>query len=103
VHLLSWPYLPAASTSFLLGSVVAYKLSTAIVFRQHRLKSRKTEFASFVTIGGFGLLVNGAVIFIGAELLGVHYPITKCVAAGSTFSSNFVLRRQILFVRRAAF
>jgi putative flippase GtrA len=103
VHFLSWGYLAAATTSFLLGSVVAYKLSTALAFRQHRTESRKTEFASFLAIGGVGLLVNGVVIFIGANLLGMHYLIAKCAAAGSTLTTNFVLRRQILFVRRAAF
>ena len=103
VHFLSWGYLPAATTSFLVGGVVAYQLSTMIAFKQHRLTSRKTEFASFVAIGGVGLLVNAAVIFIGVNLLGLHYLIAKCVAAGFTFTCNFIARRQILFVRRTAF
>jgi putative flippase GtrA len=103
VNFLSWGYLPAATTSFLVGAVVAYQLSTMIAFEQHRLTSRKTEFASFVAIGGIGLLVNGAVIFIGVNLLGLHYLIAKCVAAGFTFTCNFIARRQILFVRRTAF
>jgi putative flippase GtrA len=103
VHFLSWGYLPAATTSFLVGAVVAYQLSTMIAFKQHRLTSRKTEFASFIAIGGIGLLVNGAVIFIGVNLLGLHYLIAKCVAAGFTFTCNFIARRQILFVRRTAF
>ena len=103
VHFLSWGYLPAATTSFLVGAVVAYRLSTMIAFKHHRLTNRKTEFASFVAIGGIGLLVNGAVIFIGVNLLGLHYLIAKCVAAGFTFTCNFIARRQILFVRRTAF
>jgi putative flippase GtrA len=103
VHFLSWGYLPAATTSFLLGSVVAYQLSTTIAFKQHRLASRKTEFASFVAIGGVGLLVNGAVIFVGVNLLGMHFLIAKCAAAGFTFACNFIMRRQILFVRRIAY
>jgi putative flippase GtrA len=103
VHFLSWGYLPAATTSFLVGAVVAYQLSTIIAFKQHRLTSRKAEFASFVAIGGIGLLVNGAVMFIGVNLLGLHYLIAKCVAAGFTFTCNFIARRQILFVRRTAF
>jgi len=56
-----------------------------------------------VATGGVGLLVNGAVIFIGVNLLGLHYLIAKCVAAGFTFTSNFIARRQILFVRRTAY
>jgi putative flippase GtrA len=103
VHFLSWGYLAAATSSFLVGAVVAYQLSTAIAFKEHRLTSRKTEFASFVAIGGIGLVVNAAVIFIGINYLGLHYLIAKCVAAGFTFTCNFVARRQILFVRRTAF
>jgi putative flippase GtrA len=103
VHFLSWGYLPGATTFFLFGSIVAYQLSTTIAFKRHRLTSRKTEFAGFVAIGGVGLLVNGTVIFIGANLLGLHYLVAKCVAAGFTFTTNFVLRRQILFIRQTAF
>jgi len=103
VHFWSWGYLSAATTSFLIGAVVAYQLSTTIAFKQHRLASRKTEFASFVAIGGVGLLVNAAVIYVGVNLLGLHYLIAKCVAAGFTFTCNFIARRQLLFVRRTAF
>ncbi len=103
VQFLSWGYLPAATTSFLVGAVIAYQLSTAIVFKQHRLASRKTEFTSFVAIGGIGLVVNAAVIFIGVNFLGLHYLVAKCTAAGFTFTCNFIARRQLLFVRRTAF
>jgi putative flippase GtrA len=102
VHFLSWGYLAAATTSFLVGAVVAYRLSTAIAFRQHRLANRKTELAGFVAIGGVGLLVNAAVIFAGVNVLGLHYLVAKCGAAGFTFTCNFIARRQILFVRRTA-
>jgi putative flippase GtrA len=103
VHFLSWGYLAAATTSFLVGAVVAYQLSTSIAFKHHRLASRKMEFASFVAIGGVGLLVNAAVIFVGVNFLGLHYLIAKCVAAGFTFTCNFIARRQLLFIPRTAF
>ena len=101
VHFLGWGYLPAAATSFLLGAAVAYKLSTTITFKQRRLENRKAEFACFVAIGGVGLLINGAVMFAGVNLLGLRYLVAKCVAAGFTFACNFILRRQILFTRPA--
>lgn len=103
VRFLSWGYLVAATMSFLIGTVVAYLVSTLIAFKQHRLSSRAAEFAGFAAIGGIGLLVNAAVMFIGVNFLGMHYLIAKCVAAGFSFACNFVLRRQILFVRRAAY
>jgi putative flippase GtrA len=102
VHFLSWGYLSAATASFLVGAGVAYQLSTAIAFKEHRLTSRKTELASFVAIGGIGLVVNASLIFIGVNLLGLHYLIAKCVAAGFTFTCNFIARRQLLFVRSTA-
>ncbi len=102
VHFLSWGYLSAATASFLVGAVVAYQISTSIAFKEHRLRSRKAEFASFVAIGGVGLVVNAAVIFIGVNWFGLHYLAAKCAAASFTFTSNFVARRQLLFVRRPA-
>jgi putative flippase GtrA len=103
VHFLSWGYLPAATASFMVGAVVAYELSTAIAFKEHRLANRKAEFAGFVAIGGVGLLVNSAVMFVGVNFLGLHYLVAKCVTAGFTFTCNFVARRQILFVRPTAY
>ena len=103
VHFLSWNYLSAATTSFVAGAVVAYELSTTIAFKQHRLDNRRAEFASFVAIGAIGLLVNMAAMFVAVNYVGLHYLIAKCVAAGFTFTCNFVARRQILFVRRPVF
>ena len=102
VHFLEWGYLPAATTSFLIGAVVAYRLSTAIAFKQHRLTNRTAEFVGFVAIGGVGLAVNAIVIFVGVDVLGLHYLIAKCVAAGFTFTCNFFVRRQTLFTSRTA-
>ena len=103
VHFLSWNYLPAATTSFLIGAIVAYELSTTIAFKQHRLNDRRAELASFVAIGAVGLLVNTAAIFVAVHFLGLHYLIAKCISAGFTFTCNFIARRQILFVRRPVF
>jgi putative flippase GtrA len=101
VHFFSWGYLSAATTSFLAGAWVAYELSVRIAFRQHRLRDRRAELASFVAIGAIGLLVNAAVIYIGVRFLGLHYLIAKGLAAGFTFTCNFIARRQILFVGRS--
>jgi putative flippase GtrA len=98
VHFFSWGYLSAAATSFLAGAWVAYELSVRIAFKQHRLRDRRAELASFVAIGAIGLLINATVIYIGVRFLGLHYLIAKCVAAGFTFTCNFIARRQILFV-----
>lgn len=95
-------YVAAATVSFLAGASVAYILSLRFAFKDHRLKDRRAEFLGFVAIGTFGLAINAGVIFVAVKYWGLHYLIAKCVAAGCTFLCNFVVRRQLLFLRPAA-
>lgn len=97
VHVLHWHYLVAATASFLAGTVVAYLLSVKLAFKEHRLRHRSTEFAGFVAIGTAGIAVNAGVMGIAVRYFGLHYMIAKCLAAGFTFTGNFIARRQILF------
>jgi putative flippase GtrA len=102
VHYLSWWYVAAATVSFLIGLLVGYVLSVTLVFKYRRLKDPRMEFVSFAGIGMVGVAVNAAAIFFGVKILGVHYLVAKCGAAGFTLLWNFAARRQFLFVRRAA-
>ena len=100
VHYLSWWYVAASTASFLVGLLVGYVLSVALVFKYRRLEDPRFEFASFAGIGVVGVVINAAVISFGVKTLGLHYLIAKCGAAGFTFIWNFVARRQFLFVQR---
>lgn len=102
VHFLSWGYLAAATVSFLAGAVVAYVLSLRLAFKEHRLRNQSAEFVSFVAIGTAGLVVNAGVMAVAIGYCGLHYLLAKCVAAGFTFTCNFIGRRQLLFIRRSA-
>jgi putative flippase GtrA len=51
VHYLSWWYVAAATSSFLVGLLVAYVLSVTLVFKYRRLQDPRVEFASFAGIG----------------------------------------------------
>jgi putative flippase GtrA len=97
VRFFSVGYLAAATASFLVGACVAYVLSVKFAFKQHRLSDRRAEFLTFVAIGTAGLAINSGVIYLAVQYLGLHYLLAKCVAAGFTFSCNFIARRQILF------
>ena len=94
VRYCNWWFLAAATASFLSGVVVAYLLSVQFIFTQHRLHDRKAEFVSFAALGGVGLGINAAVIFMAVSFLGLHYIAAKFLAAGITFCCNFVSRRQ---------
>jgi putative flippase GtrA len=97
VHFFLWWYLAAATASFLSGLVVGYSLCVAFVFKFRKLKDWRVEFLSFAAIGAAGLLINTLVMGFTVKYLGMHYLIAKCVAAGLTFSWNFLARRTWLF------
>ena len=99
VRFLKFGYTTAATLSFLAGATVAYTLSVRLAFKDHRLKDRRTEFISFVAIGGLGLALNAGIIALATSYFDLHYLLAKLLAAGSTFGFNFVARRQMLFVR----
>jgi putative flippase GtrA len=103
VHFGSIAYIPAATVSFLAGAIVAYELSVKLAFTRHRLRDRRAELISFVAIGAVGLVINAAVIFWAVNYMALHYLFAKCIAAGFTFTCNFALRRQFLFVQRTSF
>ncbi len=98
VQVLKWGNLAAAAIAFLAGACVAYALSVRFVFTQHRLRNRRAEFAGFVAIGAVGLALNIGVIYLCMRNLGLQVLTAKAVAAGFSFSCNFVARRQALFV-----
>ena len=95
-------YLLAASFSFVLGGIVAYHLSVKYVFSQRRIGKAATELTLFITLGVVGLLVNVAVIAMSVNLWHVPLPLSKLLAAGTTFSCNFVLRKWLLFTTAPA-
>ena len=98
VHYLAWWFVAAATSSFLC-LFVAYVLSVTRVFHYRRLQDKSIEFASFAGIGVVGVAINAAAISFGVKILGVHYLLAKCGAAGFTFVWNFLARRQFLFVQ----
>ena len=100
VQLTSMNYLVAAGISFTLGAAVAYVVSIRFAFHHHRLRDRRAEFASFVALGVPGLFVNVGVISILVRFFGLDIFTAKGVAALTTFSMNFLVRRQVLFVRK---
>lgn len=102
VHFFAWGYLAAATVSFLAGACVAYGLSVTLVFKRRRLRDRRAEFAGFVMIGAVGVAINAGVIYFAVRYLGLHYLIAKGIAAGFTFTCNFLARRQILFVQHSS-
>jgi putative flippase GtrA len=100
VEVFGWQYLLAATLSFLVGTVVVYWVSVRHAFAVRRVTDRRAEFGYFATIGGIGVLLNLALMYVLVDLAGIHYLWAKVVSAGFTFVTNFSLRRWFLFSPR---
>lgn len=94
-----WPYLLAASASFITGGICLYTLSVKLVFRFRQLPNPALELPLFIALGLVGLAVNGVVMFLVVSTCHVSYLAGKGAASICTFSVNYLLRRNTMFAR----
>jgi len=90
-------YLASAAVAFLAGTTVSYVLSVAWVFDTRRVASKAAEYALFVLVGVVGLALNEGLLWAFTEALGLHYLVSKVVAATLIFGWNFGARKLLLF------
>ncbi len=92
-----WPYLVAATASFVAGGVFLYFASVTVVFRVRRITNPALELTAFLALGVAGLVVNLVVIALAVELAHASYVVAKGASAVCTFGANFLLRRNMMF------
>ncbi len=90
-------YLASAAVAFLAGTTVSYVLSIVWVFDIRRVASKAAEYALFVLVGTVGLALNEVLLWVFTEPLGLHYLVSKVVAATLIFGWNFGARKLLLF------
>ncbi len=93
------PYHMAAGAAFIAGLVVAYLGSVAWVFSERACRNHQVEFAVFAAIGFAGLLINEGVLTICVEWMSITLPAAKLLSAGIVFTSNYFMRKELLFTR----
>ena len=96
-ELLGVPYLLSNAVSFVLGATVVYVGGILWVFRRRRMADRRAEYFVFVAIGIGGLAVNEGVLWLFTSTAGLHYTLSKAVAAAASFMFNFIVRKVTLF------
>jgi len=101
VELAGWHYLTASVLAFICGGLVAYALSIRFVFQQHRVRTRSLELTCFLALGTAGVAVNTLVLSVAIGVAGLGLLTAKFCAAGCTFATNFILRRNLLFASDA--
>lgn len=93
-------HLISAACAFILGLVVNYLLSISWVFANHNQNNRWIEFFVFAIIGIVGLGFNELIIYLGTDIVGLHYMLSKLISTIIVFFWNFFARKLILFKKR---
>jgi putative flippase GtrA len=78
----------ASTIGYAASSVVNYFLNYSFTFNSAQRHRRSLP--RFVLIGVFGLLLNGAVTFVGTSIYGVHYLLAQVAATIVTLLWNFL-------------
>ena len=90
-------YLWSAAIAFILGLVTNYLISISWVF-QHSGKMRVwQEFVCFAIIGVIGLGLNELIMYVGTDMVHLHYMISKLISTAIVFFWNFFARKFMLF------
>lgn len=95
-------YLISATISFTVSVVFNYVASMRYVFAHKEGLSRRREFIIFVVLSVIGLGINNGCLWLGVDLLGVDYRISKIVVTAIVMVWNFVTRKLFLDASDAA-
>jgi len=85
-------YLISSIISFIVSLIFNYILSIKWVFDVTKKQTIK-EVLIFVILSVLGLGINQVVMYIGADLLNIHYMFTKLVATAIVMVWNFITRK----------
>lgn len=75
----------------LAGAIINYLLSHHWVFRSKRKHSE--TLSKFVAVGGIGLMINAAIMYVLVTVANVHYLLAQVAATGIVLFWNFLGNR----------
>jgi putative flippase GtrA len=89
-------YLWAASIGFAAGLIVNYYLGLKFVFGGVD-QATAGEFSKVAGIALFGLALTEAGMFVGVDMIGLHYLVAKAATAAIVFIWNFGARKALVY------
>ncbi len=95
-EILGIDYLISATASYVISTVFNYLASMRFVFKHRENMTRSREFLLFFIGSLIGLGINDGCMWLGVELLNVHYLITKLFATFLVAVWNFITRKIFL-------
>jgi putative flippase GtrA len=90
------PYLISTTIGFIVSVIFNYRASMRYVFRHKEELSRRREFTVFVVLSVIGLGLNDLLMWVGTDIGGIDYRLTKILAAMLVAIYNFFTRRTFL-------
>ena len=96
-HFAGIPYLWSAAVAFILGLVTNYLISISWVFSHNGKMQVWQEFLFFAIIGVIGLALNELIMYVGTDIVQLHYMISKLISTAIVFFWNFFARKFLLF------
>lgn len=82
---------PASTAGALLGALINYSLNYHFTFRSS--KSHRESIAKFAVVAVVGLLLNTLFMWIGVELLHLHYLLSQILTTGLVLVWSFLGNR----------
>lgn len=89
-------YLISSVLSFNISVIFNYIASVLWVFDVKQETSKTRNFILFIVFSVIGLGINQLVMWLGVELLGLHYMLVKIFATAVVMVWNFVTRKKML-------
>ncbi|MBP3853353.1 MAG: GtrA family protein [Erysipelotrichaceae bacterium] len=89
-------YLVSAVLSFSLSSIFNYIASVLWVFHVDESKSKSKTFIIFIFFSIIGLCINELIMYIGVDVLSMHYMFVKIGATAIVMVFNFITRKLFL-------
>ncbi len=83
----------SSAVSFTVSVTVNYILSVTFVFETDKNANKGSQFVIFVLLSIVGLGVNEVCMWLGTDLIGIHYMISKVGATAVVMVYNFITRK----------
>ena len=83
----------SSGISFTVSVTVNYILSVTFVFETDKNANKGSQFVIFVLLSIVGLGVNEVCMWLGTDILGIYYMITKVGATAVVMVYNFITRK----------
>ncbi len=86
----------SAATGFTVSVIYNYIASVKWVFDVDKEKDSKRNFIIFIVLSIIGLIITEVIMWMGTDLIHIHYLIVKIFATAIVMVFNFVTRKMFL-------